>query len=73
MPVGLISFCNEDNITYILSILNDDTHPNGLSQEQIDQMEIEVKEYFLAIVPHKPEDKQLFEQDFKIKYKYFET
>jgi DNA polymerase elongation subunit (family B) len=73
MPVGLISFCNEDNTTYVLSILNDDEHPNGLSQEQIDQMELEVKEYFLSIVPHKPEDKRLFEQDFKIKYKYFET
>lgn len=73
MPVGLISFCNEDNTTYVLSILNDNQRPTGLSQDEITRMEQEVKEYFLSIVPHKPEDKRLFEQDFKIKYKYFET
>jgi len=73
MPVGLISFCNEDNTTYVLSILNDSQNPEGLSPDHIATMEKEVKEYFLSIIPHKASDKWLFEQDFKIKYKYFNT
>ena len=73
MPVGLISFCNEDNVTYILSILNDDDHPNGLTQEEISRMEVEVNDYFRKIIPLKPEDARLFQQEFKIKYKYFNS
>jgi len=73
MPVGLISFCDEDNTTYILSILEDEDNPNGISSEDIVRMEQEVNEYFLNIVPLKPEDKRLFEQNFKIKYKFFES
>lgn len=73
MPVGLISFCNEDNTTYILSILNDTDHPSGLTQEEISRMEQEVNDYFRKIVPLKPEDAWLFQQEFKIKYKYFNS
>lgn len=71
MPVGLISFCDEDNTTYVLSILDDEKNPNGISSEDIVRMEKEVNEYFLNIIPLKPEDKKLFEQNFKIKYKFF--
>jgi DNA polymerase elongation subunit (family B) len=73
MPVGLISFCNEDNITYILSILNTEDQPEGLTQDQITRMEKEVNEYFRKTVPKKPEDARLFNQDFKIKYKFFKS
>ena len=73
MPVGLISFCNEDNVTYILSILHDDGKPEGLSPEDIVRMEKEVNEYFRKTVPLNPRDTWLFEQDFKIKYKFFAT
>jgi DNA polymerase elongation subunit (family B) len=73
MPVGLISFCNEDNVTYILSILNTEDQPDGLTPEQIVQMEKEVNEYFRKTVPKKPEDARLFNQDFKIKYKFFKS
>lgn len=73
MPVGLISFCNEDNVTYILSILNTDENPNGLSQEEVARMEVEVNQYFQGITPLNQKDKWLFEQQFKIKYKFFNT
>ena len=73
MPVGLISFCNEDNITYILSIFNSEEQPDGLSAEDIVRMEKEVNEYFRKTVPLSPQDKWLFEQEFKIKYKFFKT
>lgn len=73
MPVGLISFCNEDNITYILSILNDDDRPNGLTPEEIIKMEEEVNIYFRSISPSDPKDARLFQQEFKIKYKFFST
>lgn len=73
MPVGLISFCNEDNTTYILSILNDDDHPTGLTDAEIVKMEEEVNDYFRKITPLKPEDAWLFQQNFKIKYKYFNS
>jgi DNA polymerase elongation subunit (family B) len=73
MPVGLISFCNEDNVTYILSILHDDDDPSGLSSDDIIRMEKDVNEYFRKTVPLSPKDAQLFQQDFKIKYKFFAT
>jgi DNA polymerase elongation subunit (family B) len=73
MPVGLISFCNEDNTTYILSILNDDENPNGLSPADITRMEKEVNEYFRKTVPLNPKDAWLFQQNFKIKYKFFNS
>ena len=71
MPVGLISFCNEDNIVYILSIFNDDNNPNGLQPDEIIRMEKEVNEYFKNTTPLRPEDAKLLQQDFKIKYKFF--
>lgn len=73
MPVGLISFCNEDNVTYILSILDDETHPDGLVPEEIEKMEKEVNDYFKSITPLKPEDAKILNQDFKIKYRFFKT
>jgi DNA polymerase elongation subunit (family B) len=73
MPVGLISFCNEDNTTYILSILNDDDRPTGLTPDEIVKMETEVNSHFRSITPLDPKDALLFQQDFKIKYKFFET
>jgi DNA polymerase elongation subunit (family B) len=73
MPVGLISFCNEDNVTYILSILNSEDQPGGLTQAQITQMERDVNDYFRKTVPLRESDRALFEQDFKIKYKFFKT
>jgi len=73
MPVGLISFCNEDNVTYILSILDDETHPDGLVPEEIEKMEKEVNAYFKSITPLKPEDAKILNQDFKIKYRFFKT
>ena len=73
MPVGLISFCNEDNITYILSILNTDGQPDGLTSDQIIQMEKDVNVYFRKTVLKQPSDAALFNQDFKIKYKFFNS
>ena len=73
MPVGLISFCNEDNITYILSILNTDDQPDGLTSDQIVQMEKDVNAYFRKTVLKQPSDAALFNQDFKIKYKFFNS
>jgi len=73
MPVGLISFCNEENITYILSILNSEEQPEGLAHEEIVRMEREVNEYFRKTKPLRPEDAHLFQQEFKIKYKFFKT
>lgn len=73
MPVGMISFCNENDVTYVLSIMKSETHPNGLSEEDISRMETDVKEYFNKIVPLRPQDKELFTKDFKIKHIFFET
>jgi len=73
MPVGLISFCNEENITYILSILNSEEQPDGLTSDQIVQMEKDVNDYFRKTVPLRESDRALFEQEFKIKYKFFKT
>lgn len=70
MPVCLISFCNEQNVTYILSTLKDDL-AQDLTSEDISKMESEVKSYFKSIVPLDPADTRLFNQDFSIKYKFF--
>jgi len=73
MPVGMISFCNEDGVSYVLSIMKSDEHPNGLSLEDINRMEHDVNEYFHNTIPHDDKDKKLLMQDFKIKHKFFET
>lgn len=72
MPINLISFCNEDGVSYVLSIMRSEEHPNGLSKDDIDRMEKEVNEYFRKVVPLQEKDKALFQTDFKIKYKFFE-
>ena len=38
MPVGMISFCNEEGVNYVLSIMDSNDHPNGLSQEEVKKM-----------------------------------
>ena len=73
MPVGMISFCNEDGVSYVLSIMKSDEHPNGLSQSDIDRMEIETNNYFHNTIPHDPTDKKILMQDFKIKHMFFNT
>lgn len=73
MPVGLISFCNEKGVNYVLSIMKSDEHPNGLSLDDIKKMENKINYHFRNIKPHDEKDKSLFEIDFKIKYKFFET
>ena len=76
MPVGLITFVGDDNILYVLSIMDSEKHPTGLSQKDIARMENEVCEYFRSTIPLKKkgkDDSYLFKQDFKIKHKYFET
>jgi len=73
MPVGMISFCNEDGVSYVLSIMKSEEHPNGLSKEEIVKMEKEVNKYFKETVPHDPKDKKILMQDFKIKHMFFET
>ena len=73
MPINLISFCNEAGVSYILSNMRSDEHPDGLNIDDINRMENEVNEYFRKIVPLQEKDKYLFQTDFKIKYKFFET
>jgi DNA polymerase elongation subunit (family B) len=73
MPVGLISFCGDDNITYVLSIMDNDEYPEGLKASDIIRMESEIKDYFNSIVPLQEKDAYLFKQDFKVKHKYFKT
>ena len=36
-------------------------------------MEGEVNEYFSKVVPHTENDKKIFEVDFKIKFKHFDS
>lgn len=76
MPVGLITFVGDDNVAYVLSIMDNDEFPNGLGQAEITRMELEVNEYFKKIEPLKEkgrDDSYLFQQDFKIRHKYFKT
>lgn len=73
MPVGMISFCNEDGMNYVLSIMKSDDHPNGLNQDDIARMENEINTYFHETIPHDPKDKKILMQNFKIKHKFFET
>jgi DNA polymerase elongation subunit (family B) len=73
MPVGMVSFCTEEGISYVLSIMDSEEHPDGLSREEIDKMEKEVCKYFTDIVPLKEKDAALFNVDFKIKYKHFNS
>jgi DNA polymerase elongation subunit (family B) len=76
MPVGLITFVSDDNVSYVLSIMDNEEYPNGLGSEEISKMELEVNEYFRKIEPLKEkgkDDSYLFQQDFKIKHKYFKT
>jgi DNA polymerase elongation subunit (family B) len=73
MPVGMISFCNEEGVNYVLSIMDSNDHPNGLSQEEVKKMELDIKDYFQNIIPHEEKDRKLFNQDFKIKYMQFKT
>jgi DNA polymerase elongation subunit (family B) len=73
MPVGLISFCNEDNNIYVLSIMTDDDKPDGFNQDEITRMEEELHKYLRKTVPLRPQDKELFDQEFKIRYKFFKS
>ena len=73
MPVGMISFCDESGTSYVLSMMDSDDHPNGLSQEEISKMELEIQEYFRNIVPHSEKDRKILNQPLKIKYKHFDN
>ena len=73
MEVGLITFCDEDNVLYVLSSLENQEFPDGLTPETIIKMEAEVHEYFRSIVPLKESDREILNQTFKIKHKFFET
>lgn len=73
MPVSMISFCNEEGVSYVLSKLTSENHPTGLKQSEIDKMEVDVNEYFSKVVTHKENDKKIFDVDFKIKFKHFDS
>lgn len=73
MPVGMISFCNEDGVNYVLSIMKSDERPNGLTQDDISKMEKEVNAYFRNTIPHEERDRAILDQEFTIKHKFFET
>lgn len=73
MPVGMISFCDENNNVYILSIMTSELYPNGLSKEHIEKMEKEIFNYFNNTIPLTQNDKKLFERYYKIKYIQFEN
>jgi DNA polymerase elongation subunit (family B) len=73
MPVSLISFCNEEGVSYVLSIMKSDQYPEGLKESDISKMEGEVNEYFRNTNPHEEKDRKILDQDFKIRHKFFET
>lgn len=73
MPVGMISFCNEDGVNYVLSNMNSKDHPNGLSKEDIDRMEKELNTYFKETIPHTEKDRAILDQNLTIKHMYFES
>jgi len=73
MPVGMISFCNEEGVNYVLSIMDSEEHPNGLSDDDIQRMEVEVNDYFKNTIPHDPKDRKILDQDFTIKHKFFNS
>jgi DNA polymerase elongation subunit (family B) len=72
MPIGLISFCNDEGVNYVLSIMKSEEHPNGLQPSDIERMEKEISDYFKNTVPNDPKDRKILDQDFTIKYKFFE-
>lgn len=73
MPVGMISFCNEAGVTYILSMMTSDDHPDGLSDADVAKIEDDVNEYIHSVVPHDPNDKEILSGHFKVKHKFFRT
>jgi DNA polymerase elongation subunit (family B) len=73
MPVGMISFCNEDGVNYVLSIMRSEEFPDGIGKPEIEKMELEVNKYFKETIPHDPKDRKILDQDFTIKYMFFET
>ena len=73
MPVCLISFCNEEGVSYVLSIMKSDEYPNGLTEKEVSKMESEINEYFKSTIPHEEKDRKILDQDFKVKHKFFET
>ena len=73
MPVNLISFCNEDGVTYVLSIMQSEEYPGGLSDSDILRMESEVNQYFKETVPHDESDRKILSIDFKIKHRFFKS
>jgi len=73
MEVGLITFCDEDNVLYVLSSLENQEFPDGLTPETIVKMENEVHEYFRSINPLKESDRAILNQTFKVKHKFFKT
>ena len=73
MPVGMISFCNEEGVNYVLSIMRSDEFPDGIGKPEIERMELEVNSYFKDTIPHDPTDRAILDQDFTIKYMFFET
>lgn len=71
MPVGLISFCTEDNVVYVLSLLTSEQWPDGLTPEDVEKMEKATNDYVKSIKPIDEKDVNLLSQTFKIKYRFF--
>lgn len=71
MEVGLITFCGEDNVLYVLSSLDNEEFPEGLKAEDIKRMEDDTHKFFRTIEPLQESDRQILNQDFKIKHKFF--
>jgi DNA polymerase elongation subunit (family B) len=71
MPVNLISFCNQEGVTYILSTMKSESFPEGLGPVEIDSMEKEVNKYFKETA--NDGDRKILDIDFKIKHKWFQS
>jgi DNA polymerase elongation subunit (family B) len=73
MPVCLISFCNDEGVSYVLSIMKSDEYPDGLGESDVKRMEEEINDYFRNTKPRDEKDRAILDRGFKVRHKFFKT
>lgn len=72
MPVNMITWCNDNNVVYVLTTMKE---PDGskYNAEEVQRMQDEVHQYFDAVTPLKSGDEKVLKQQFDVKYVPFDS
>jgi DNA polymerase elongation subunit (family B) len=73
MPINLITFCNSNNDCYVLSTMKDPNTGTFLTKDDESNMNEFVHDYFKKVDNDKESDRKILDQQFNIRYMYFNT